>query len=299
MVADAGFPRVGNFPDARRQHAADDMQMDDDTLPICVTCGVQYGDQAFDLQTCRICADERQYVNWDGQAWTTLRELKESGHRNALREEAPGLWGVDTEPEFAIGQRALIVPGPGGNVLWDCVPYIDDAALTAIDKLGGLDAIAISHPHYYGAMVAWSKAFGDIPIYIHEADREWVCRTGNVIFWEGDSTEILPGRTLVNCGVHFAGGTVLHWTGGAGGRGALCSGDILQVVKDRRWVSFMHSYPNLIPERPDTIRRALTLVASLPFDTIYGAWWGRTVAKDAKAALHRSAQRYFSQIGSD
>ena len=40
---------------------------------------------------------------------------------------------------------------------------------------------------------------------------------------------------------------MLHWAGGADGRGALLSGDIVQVVPDRRYVSFMYSYPNLIP----------------------------------------------------
>jgi hypothetical protein len=236
-------------------------------------------------------------VGWAGQRWTTLAELRAAGHAGVIREEAPGLYGVGVEPALAIGQRALIVPGEGGNVLWDCVPYLDADLVNEIERLGGLAAIAISHPHFYGSMIEWSEAFGGIPVYVHAADREWVCRDGNVRFWEGDSLEILPGRTLVNCGVHFAGGQVLHWAGGAGGRGALCSGDIFTVVMDRRWVSFMYSYPNLIPEHPRIIARAVRLVQPLPFDAIYGAWWGRIVATDAKAALTASAARYYEHIG--
>jgi glyoxylase-like metal-dependent hydrolase (beta-lactamase superfamily II) len=265
--------------------------------PICGTCGVQYDAAGFDPDICRICTDERQYIGWNGQEWTSLAGMAAAGYASVIRQEAPHLWGVGTEPSFAIGQRALVVPGDGGNLLWDCVTYLDERTVAGINRLGGLAAIAISHPHYYGSMIEWSRAFGDIPVFVHAADREWVCRGGNVTFWSGDTYPVLPGRTLVNCGVHFAGGTVLHWAGGAAGRGALCSGDIFQVVMDRRWVSFMYSYPNLIPERPDIIRRALALVEPLPFEAIYGAWWGRNVSTDAKRALHRSAERYLRRIG--
>ncbi len=171
-------------------------------------------------------------------------------------------------------------------MLFDCVPYLDDRTVAEIHQRGGLAAIAISHPHFYGAMIEWSRAFGDIPVYVHAADRQWVTRRGNVRLWDGDTLEILPGRTLINCGTHFPGGTVLHWPGG------LCTGDVLTVVMDRRWVSFMYSYPNLIPESPAAISRALALVEPFDFDTIYGAWWGRVISSGAKAALAASAERY-------
>ena len=120
-------------------------------------------------------------------------------------------------------------------------------------------------------MVEWAHAF-DAPIHIHAADREWVARPDeSVVFWEGDTHEIVEGLTLINAGVHFDGGQVMHWRDGEEGRGALFSGDILQVVQDRRWVSFMYSYPNLIPERPRTVRRALSLLEPYSFERVYGA----------------------------
>ncbi|MEO9220178.1 MAG: MBL fold metallo-hydrolase [Mycobacteriaceae bacterium] len=262
--------------------------------PICVTCGVQYDAAHFDPGHCQICEDERQYVGWNGQAWTTIEELTATGHRTVLRAEG-ALTGVGTEPSFAIGQRALLVPGEGGNLLWDCVSHIDADTVDRVRNQGGIAAIAVSHPHFYSAAVSWSEAFGGVPIYLHEADREWVCRDGNIVFWSGETFTALPGRTLINCGVHFAGGTVLHWNEGAG---ALCTGDILTVVMDRRYVSFMYSYPNHIPESPAVIRRALALLAPFDFDTIYGGWWGRVVATDGKAAVARSADRYLSRIES-
>jgi glyoxylase-like metal-dependent hydrolase (beta-lactamase superfamily II) len=246
---------------------------------------------------CPVCDDERQYVGWDGQRWTRLADLRAEGRRNRFSEEGPGLCGIGTEPSFAIGQRALLVETAGGNVLWDCISYLDDATVEEISRRGGLTAIAISHPHYYGVLAEWSNAFGGVPVWIHEADREWLGRTdGRVRLWSGDRVVIEDGLTLVNCGVHFAGGAVLHWAGGDDGRGALLSGDIFQVVMDRRWVSFMYSYPNFIPEAPAVVRRAVALVDDLPFDSIYGAWWGRNVRGGAKEALAASAGRYLARV---
>jgi glyoxylase-like metal-dependent hydrolase (beta-lactamase superfamily II) len=265
-------------------------------LPICRTCGAQYAGARAD---CPICLDERQYVGWDGQQWTTLAELAAAGHRGRIEDEGPGLTGIGTEPGFAIGQRALLVRTPGGNVLWDMITYLDDELVRQVSELGGVSAIAISHPHYYGTMAEWAQAFG-APVYIHAADREWIARPDPaVVLWEGETRQIGDGLTLINLGVHFAGGQVLHWADGEDGAGALLSGDIVQVVPDRRWVSFMYSYPNLIPERPGVISRALELLAPYPFERVYGAWWRRVVQADGAAALRRSADRYLRYARGD
>jgi hypothetical protein len=94
-----------------------------------------------------------------GQSWTTLERLRIS-HHNGFRQYEPGLIGIGTQPKFAIGQRALLVCTPEGNILWDCISLIDDATVTLIKGLGGLHAIAISHPHFYTTLVDWSRAFG-------------------------------------------------------------------------------------------------------------------------------------------
>jgi hypothetical protein len=259
-------------------------------LPICRTCGVQYGAPR---ENRPICDDQRQYVGWDGQQWTTLAGLREEGRKGVIREEGPGVFGIGAEPPTAIGQRALLVRSPAGNVLWDMISYLDDDLVAQVRELGGVSAIAISHPHFYGSMIEWANAF-EAPVYIHAKDREWVARPSDaVVFWEGDTREIGEGLTLVNAGVHFDGGQVLHWADDPEGRGALLSGDIFTVVPDRRWVSFMYSYPNLIPERPRVIRRAVSLMAPFAFDRVYGGWWRRNVASDGLASVRRSAERYF------
>jgi glyoxylase-like metal-dependent hydrolase (beta-lactamase superfamily II) len=267
------------------------------SLYICVTCGTQFAESETPPEHCPICEDERQYVGLGGQRWTTLEDLRRD-HHNVIREEEPGLTGIGTDPSFAIGQRALLVRSPGGNVLWDCITLIDDPTVAVVRALGGITAIAISHPHYYSSMMEWARAF-DAPIYLHAADREWVMRPDeSITFWEGETRQVGDGLTLIRCGGHFAGGTVLHWVGGAGGKGALLSGDILQVVQDQRYVSFMYSYPNLIPLPAATVRYIADAVAPYAFDRIHGAWWGRMVKDGAHAAVERSAVRYIAALNS-
>jgi hypothetical protein len=262
---------------------------------ICATCGVQFGPTASEPQHCAICDDERQYVGWSGQRWTSLDDLRQ-GHRNEVRDDL-GLVGIATEPSFAIGQRALLVRTPQGNLLWDCITLIDDATVEAVRKLGGIRAIAISHPHYYSSMVEWSREF-DAPVFLHEADRRWVMRSDPCIdFWTDETKTLWDGMTLVRAGGHFEGGTVLHWPAGADGRGALLSGDILQVAQDRRWVSFMYSFPNYIPLPAAEIDRILAAVEPFEFDRVYGAWWERNVISDARNAVRRSAERYKRALG--
>jgi hypothetical protein len=252
---------------------------------LCVTCSTQYPDSDTPPAACPICEDERQYVPESGQAWTTLEELRAS-HRAEIREELPGLLGIGCEPSFAIGQRALLVDG----VLWDCQALLDDEIAGAV---GSLDAIAISHPHYYSTMVEWAHRF-DCPVYLHADDREWVMRPDPAIrFWEGEELALKPGLTLLRLGGHFAGGQVLHcaaadWAAG----GALLSGDIVMVIPDRRFVSFMWSYPNLIPLPPETVSAIAAKLEPWDFERIVGAWWGRVVHQDGKNAVRRSAERY-------
>ncbi len=99
-----------------------------------------------------------------------------------------------------------------GNILWDCISFVDAATVTLIAALGGIKAIAISHPHFYTGMVEWSRALGDVPVHLHAADRDWIMRPDPAIrLWDGETQELLPRVTLVRCGSHFPGGTVLHW----------------------------------------------------------------------------------------
>lgn len=263
---------------------------------ICVTCGAQYTDAEHPPGHCVICEEERQFVGVDGHRWTTLDELRRD-HRNRAEELEPGLTEFVTEPRFGIGQRAFLLETPRGNVLWDCIALLDDVAGEYIRERGGLTAIAISHPHYYTTMVEWSEAFGDVPVWLHEDDQQWIMRPDDrVCLWSGEARRLHGGLTLIRCGGHFEGGTVLHWPAGARGRGALLSGDVIQVTPDRRSVSFMCSYPNYIPLNAAAVRRIVAAVEPFAFDRIYGAFRHMTIAEDGMATVHRSAARYLRAI---
>jgi hypothetical protein len=259
---------------------------------VCVTCGTQYPPSPEPPAACPICLDERQYVGHDGQRWTTMAGLA-ADHRNRVEEVEPGLLGIGTEPAFGIGQRALHV----GGLLWDCITLIDAETEAAVRTAGGVHTIAISHPHYYSAMVEWAERL-DARVLLHEADRAHVMRTdARVEHWSGERLDLGDGLELHRLGGHFDGGTVGLWRGGAGGRGALLSGDIVQVVADRDWASFMYSYPNLIPLPAAEIRRLRGRIEELEFDRVYGAWWPAIMADDARAKVLRSADRYLRALG--
>jgi hypothetical protein len=266
--------------------------------PICKACGTQFPEASEAPSSCPICRDARQFVPKSGQQWTTLKKLRAS-HRNAFQHYEPSLIGIGTVPEFAIGQRALLLRTAQGNFLWDCISLLDEATVEIISALGGLRGIAISHPHYYTTMLEWSAAFDGAPIFLHAADREWVMRPGDAIeFWEGPRRELAQGVALIHCGGHFAGGTVLHWAGGAEGRGVLLSGDILQVTPDGM-VSFMDSYPNLIPLPAKAVQAIAGAVQPFTYDRIYGAWWDRQIRSNGQAIVAQSVARYVEAIGPD
>ena len=262
---------------------------------ICITCGTQYPASAEPPAHCPICEDDRQYINVAGQQWISLADLRRD-HTNVFVQIEPGLTGIRSEPSFAIGQQAYLIQTEAGNVLWDCISLIDDATIARVRALGGIQAITSSHPHMYSSMIEWSRAF-DAPIYLHADNRPWVMRPDQAIhYWEGDTHALLPGLTLVRCGGHFPGSSVLHWAGGAGGRGALFTGDTIMVVSDRRYVSFMYSYPNLIPLNATAVRQIVAAVEPYAFEHLHAAWDGRMVEADAKAAVRRSAERYIAHI---
>lgn len=263
---------------------------------ICITCGNQYGATEAPPAACLICEDARQYVNPEGQAWATHDDLART-HHNVIRSLEPGLSEIVTEPGFGIGQRGLLIETPKGNVLWDCVSVLDEASFKEIEALGGISALTSSHPHMFGAMVEWSHAFGNAPIYLHADFEKWVQRPDPVIqYWEGERKELEEGLTLYRCGGHFRGSSVLLWPDGAGGKGVMFSSDTLYVTADRKYVSFMYSYPNSIPLSLKAVDRIGETVEGLKFDRIYSHFRYRQILSGGKEAVRQSVMRYREAI---
>ncbi|RPE14193.1 MBL fold metallo-hydrolase [Chitinophaga lutea] len=258
------------------------------TAYLCTTCGTQYAPATAAPAHCMICEDERQYVNPKGQGWATLPAVNRQ-YKNIFEKVTDNLFAIYTAPAFAINQRAHLLITPQGNVLWDCIANLDDSTVELMERLGGIHSIAISHPHYYTTMAEWSVRFGDVPVYIHAGDRQWVARKDfNIVFWEGAEHSLLPGVKLVHTGGHFDGAAILHYNAG---NGLLLVGDAIQVCPDLQSVSFMYSYPNYIPLPEKAILKIKETLLPLNYDAMYGAF-GHYLRENAAEHTLFSIERY-------
>lgn len=263
---------------------------------ICVACGAQYPPSVEPPQVCPGCVDERQAFPVGGQQWTTLSRVHHTRF-TVFREHEPNVIGIGTEPKLGIGQRAVLVQTEHGNILWDLTPYIDETTVQIINGLGGIQTIAISHPHFYTTMHDWSEAFDNAPIYLHEADRDFVRRSSpNIRFWDGESHELVPGATLIQAGGHFAGGTMMHWAPGAEGKGVLFSSDMMYITPDNQFVTFMRGYPTLIPLSADGARAVAASADGYAYDRIYGHFFGMEIRADAQHVVADSLDRYIAAV---
>ena len=255
-----------------------------------------------------VCTDDRQHVRLSGQAWTTNDDLSIT-HRNRIELDGDligiGVAGVagDGPPArgdveaFGIPQRALLVRSDVGNVLWDCVGLVTADAIREVGDLGGIDAIAISHPHFYSSMIEWSDAFGGVPVHLHRADETWIQRRSEAVeLWDGDELRLSPTVRLLHLPGHFPGSSALFWSAAPNGRSVLLAGDSLHVAGDRAHITVMHSVPNHIPVGPAVISDLRTRLAGIEFDDLYGFTWGLNIIGGARRAVAESLDRYMAAI---
>ncbi len=255
---------------------------------ICHTCGTRYSAEAPDA--CAICNDERQYVPATGQKWISYNDLAQT-HTIRFNKLLFNVYQLRISAAFGIAQRAHLVLSPGGNILWDCLPFLDEATVAFIRSKGGLKGIAISHPHYYSLMAAWADTF-DCPVYLHRADSEWVMdKSDHIQFFEADKQVLWDGMEIIHTGGHFAGSTILY-APAIGDKGSVFVGDTLQVALSRQFIGMMYSYPNMIPLPLKETNRIGGVVMDLNFDSMYGAFEWQNIHTGAKVIFERSVKRY-------
>lgn len=254
-------------------------------FPICTACGTQYPLPV--PASCRICLDPRQFVPPTGQTWTTLTVLQQS-HHNVFTPDTinPRIWSIRTAPNFAIGQRAMLLQTPNGNILWDLITLLDADTVAKVNELGGLAAIVISHPHYYTTLHDWSATFPDAKLYIGGPDEDWlVDREANLHFLTRSHTAILPDVTAVLSGGHFPGSLCLHWDSQL-----FIADTILTVPSARNPIpgtpgslsyTFWYSVPNRIPLPPSQIWGVWESVRGLEWHSTFGAFMGMDVRTTA------------------
>jgi hypothetical protein len=79
----------------------------------------------------------------------------------------------------------------------------------------------------------------------------------------------------------------------------LLTGDIVQLIPDRTHVSFMRSYPNLIPLSAPAVARIGAMLEPFSYDVIYGAFFDRVISRAGKDAVRRSVARYIAIVKGD
>ncbi|HQT80209.1 MAG TPA: hypothetical protein PLD10_24480, partial [Rhodopila sp.] len=77
--------------------------------------------------------------------------------------------------------------------------------------------------------------------------------------------------------------------------GMLLTGDTVQVRPDKG-LTFMHSYPNLIPLDALSVQRIAQALEPLAYDAIYGGWWERVIPSGAKHVMARSVEQYINAV---
>lgn len=190
------------------------------------------------------------------------------------------MWSIHTSPKFGIGQRCILLQTPAGNVLWDCITFLDEETIEFIKRKGGLKAIVISHPHYYTTHLLWAKIFG-CQVWLAKDDEEWLCRGDGeaVRRWiDGGKETVIEGVEAVKTGGHFPGSLVLLWDK------KLFIADTLVTVpsalyhidrpKGTTSFAFMWSIPNMIPLPPSELHKMWQALKPLDFESTHGAFVG-------------------------
>jgi len=262
---------------------------------ICTTCGTQYPPDKQVPELCVICNDDRQYIAEDGQHWIDMDEPK-NNYSTKIEVLCDNLYSLKIQPDFALANRALLVKSSGGNILWDCIPFLDSKAVTFIKANGGLKAIAFSHPHYYSTMNEWASIF-NCPVYIHHNDGQWIMYKGeHVNLWDGDSLQLWDNIQIIHTGGHFPGSCVLH-VPCLSHKGTVLSGDTLYISRSKRHIAVMYSYPNQILLPRNEFTAFYKKCKGLEFDSMYGAFVNQDLTGNAKQIFEASMQRYINSYG--
>lgn len=257
---------------------------------ICTACGTQFPFISNGPDLCSICMDDRQYIPEQGQTWTNLDELT-NNHTVLINKLNDNLYEMSMLPLFGIGQRALLLISPGGNILWDCIALLNEPTIQFIKSKGGLKAIAFSHPHYYSTMNEWAEIF-NCPIYIHQHDEGWIFNKGpNISLWSGTEKSLWDRTRIINVGGHFPGSSVLHIPFLSPAGTILC-GDTFYISPSKKHMAAMYSYPNRMPLSLLEINRIKKQMLDMSFDSMHGFYKYQDIYLNAKEILHDSLERY-------
>ena len=256
---------------------------------VCVTCGTQFPD-ADDAAAERARSATTRA--------STSRSRASSGRRSpscapttATRSGDEGaLTGIGTEPHVRDRPARAARPARRANLLWDCVTLLDDATAAAVERRGGLAAIAISHPHYYSAMVEWAHRF-DCPV-LPARGRPRVGHAARPRDRVLGGRDARPRRRADADPLRRPLRRRHRAAPARRGRAAVAATSS-RSSPTARWVCFMYSYPNLIPLPEAAVqamaRRARAVRVRARSTAPGGA---RSSRRDGAGIVRRSAERY-------
>lgn len=266
---------------------------------ICDGCGVEHADSdtrppenscVFASEV--VPVEERGHLPPHG-TWTTLEELATAPHQTEHVDHGRGIHSLRRVPRFAIGHRSFLVQTGHGNLLWDSPGYLDDEIVELVADLGGISAVAASHPHMFGAQLSWSSEFGGVPVYVNALDKEWLPVVDPLIeLWEGEA-EPLPGLRLVHVGGHMRGSAVALTADGT-----LLVGDTISGGLAENWVSFQRNFPKHIPLSAAVVRRIVDRLDPFDYDRLY-TLGGDEIDQDAKAVVRRAAETHIRWVSGE
>ncbi|KAM0553946.1 hypothetical protein ACHAPJ_007018 [Fusarium lateritium] len=260
---------------------------------VCDTCGTQFPtSDRNEVKTCHICDDPRQFVPPSGQSFSTLDELKKK-HKNEFTPLAsdPNITFISSTPKLAIGQRAMLIQTPNGNILWDCISLLDDETIARIKDLGGLKAIVISHPHFYSTHVQWARAFA-CPVYMASEDKQWttLSSTHQIALTQTETSIEGTGAKAIKLGGHFPGSMVLLYdkrlfiadtlmttASGIGNWDKDATGSTRQKPPGLNSFSFLWSIPNFVPLSVEEMARMWRVLRRHEFRATHGGFAGMDI----------------------
>ncbi|KHO20110.1 hydrolase [Mycolicibacterium setense] len=265
---------------------------------ICTGCGVEHPDSATEPAESCVLTSEDVSIEERGDlpphgTWTTLDDLAAQAHHTEHLDHGRGVHSLRRVPRFAIGHRSFLVQTAHGNLLWDSPSYLDDKIIGIVDGLGGVAAVAASHPHMFGAQLSWSRAFGEVPVYVNALDAEWLPSPDPLIELWDETSEPLPGLRLIHVGGHMRGSSVALTADGT-----LLVGDTISGGLARNWVSFQRNFPKHIPLSAAVVRRIVDRLDEYDYDRLY-TLGGDEIDNAAKDVVRRSAETHIRWVSGE
>ena len=243
----------------------------------CTNCGHWQRWPAPGPVTCPVCADVRNALPEHGFEFLTGKQVDELVTCHWGPSPVQGITGFGCSPRFGLDSTGWVIETDAGLVGFECAPWYSTAALAELRRMatahGGLDVLASSHVHGYGALWQLQLELEPAVVAAGVHDLEWT-KAFRVTWPVDEHLQLAPGLTMHRTGGHFPGHTVLHDSH----RGVLFCGDALKVDLDADGgavaLSAHKAFHAQIPLSHAEVRECRAVVAELEFGALFTPFEG-------------------------